>query len=50
MVCLYQFFKGFLPEILLGPFLNTLTHLYVDISNRLKEIINILVDKKFIVL
>ena len=24
----FTFFKGCLPQILLGPFLNTLTHLY----------------------
>ena len=29
MVCLYHFkiFKGCLPQILLGPFLNNLTHI-----------------------
>ena len=34
MVCLgrpyhFRFFTGYLPQILLGPFLNTLTHMFV---------------------
>ena len=34
MACLgrphhYKFFKGCIPQVLLGPFLNTLTHLLV---------------------
>ena len=45
MVCLgrpyhFHFFKGCLPQILLGPFLNTLSQILVDIpstrSNALK--------------
>ena len=34
MACLsrpyhFKFFKGYLPQVLLGPFLNSLTHLYI---------------------
>ena len=28
----FKFFKGCLPQILLGPFLNTLSHLYLSCS------------------
>ena len=50
MVCFgrpyhFKFFKGCLPEILLGPFLNDLTQLYYikgsfrDISNAFSKVI-----------
>ena len=35
------FFEGCLPQILLGPFLNTLTHLYHKIEKTLMLLINI---------
>ena len=43
MVCLsipyhFKYFKVFLPEILLGPFLNTLTQMYfIPFSENLNE-------------
>ena len=39
MICLvilyyhFKFFKGYLPQILLGPFLNTLTHFIPPLHN-----------------
>ena len=37
MVCLgtpyhFKFFKGYLPQILIGPFLNTLSHMSFDFA------------------
>ena len=42
MVCLsrpyqFKFFKGCLPQISLGPFLNTLSHLWLRVSKWLKS-------------
>ena len=42
MVCLgrpfhFKFFKGCLPQILLGPFLNTLTYIFANPMRLLKE-------------
>ena len=33
----FEFFKGSLPQILLGSFLNTLTHLYHQFVNLMHE-------------
>ena len=41
MVCLgkyhFKLFKGCLPQILVGPFLNTLTHLFISRNFSLKH-------------
>ena len=47
MVCLgipyyFKLFKGCLPQILLGPFLNTLTQMNIDFSFRLGMTTNVL--------
>ena len=45
----FEFFKGCLPKIVLGPFLNALTHLdMLDTKNRMPGEINSLPNKAFI--